>query len=107
MKKPLLAALLLCCTTTLLAQSTVALKKKDRKRDVELLTTHGTITLRLNDSTPLHRDNFLQLVKSGFYDSVLFHRISFTGRSGGVRDVLSAAIRSTTSSPLITSPNTV
>ena len=75
MKKPLLAALLLCCTTTLLAQSTVALKKKDRKRDVELLTTHGTITLRLNDSTPLHRDNFLQLVKSGFYDSVLFHRV--------------------------------
>jgi cyclophilin family peptidyl-prolyl cis-trans isomerase len=51
------------------------LKKKDRKRDVELQTTMGTIVLRLSDSTPLHRDNFLRLVKSNFYDSVLFHRV--------------------------------
>jgi cyclophilin family peptidyl-prolyl cis-trans isomerase len=42
---------------------------------VELQTTMGNIVLRLNDSTPLHRDNFLKLVKSGFYDSVLFHRV--------------------------------
>jgi hypothetical protein len=27
----------------------------------------------LSDSTPLHRDNFLRLVKSHFYDSLLFH----------------------------------
>ena len=33
------------------------------------------MVLRLSDSTPLHRDNFLNLVKSGFYDSVLFHRV--------------------------------
>jgi peptidyl-prolyl cis-trans isomerase B (cyclophilin B) len=31
--------------------------------------------LRLYDSTPLHRDNFLRLVKSGYYDSTLFHRV--------------------------------
>lgn len=52
-----------------------AFSKKDRKRDVELLTTHGTIVLRLYDSTPLHRDNFLRLVKAHYYDSVLFHRV--------------------------------
>ena len=40
------------------SQQDVKLKKKDRKRDVELLTTHGAIVLRLSDSTPLHRDNF-------------------------------------------------
>src|SRR3954470_19897461 len=57
------------------AQSEVKLKKKDRKRDVELLTTEGKIVLRLSDSTPLHRDNFLKLVKSHYYDSVLFHRV--------------------------------
>ncbi|HEX6334080.1 MAG TPA: peptidylprolyl isomerase, partial [Flavisolibacter sp.] len=53
----------------------VRLKKKDRKRDVELITTAGTIVLRLYDETPLHRDNFLRLVKTGFYDSILFHRV--------------------------------
>ncbi len=58
-----------------LAQSQIKLKKKDRKRDIEFVTTDGTIILRLSDSTPLHRDNFLRLVKSHFYDSLLFHRV--------------------------------
>ena len=57
------------------SQQNIKLKKKDRKRDVEVITTHGSIILRLSDSTPSHRDNFLRLVKSGFYDSVLFHRV--------------------------------
>jgi cyclophilin family peptidyl-prolyl cis-trans isomerase len=57
------------------AQTQIKLKRKDRKRDIEFLTTEGTIILRLSDSTPLHRDNFLRLVKSHFYDSLLFHRV--------------------------------
>jgi peptidyl-prolyl cis-trans isomerase B (cyclophilin B) len=61
--------------TTASAQKEVKLKKKDRKRDIEMVTTEGTIVLRLSDSTPLHRDNFLRLVKSKYYDSVLFHRV--------------------------------
>ena len=51
------------------------LRKKDLKKDVELTTTKGVIVLRLSDSTPQHRDNFLKLVKQKFYDSVLFHRV--------------------------------
>jgi len=51
------------------------LRKNDLKRDVELVTSKGSIVLRLSDSTPLHRDNFLKLVKSKYYDSVLFHRV--------------------------------
>ena len=38
-------------------------------------TSMGDIVIRLSDSTPLHRDNFLKLVKVGFYDSVMFHRV--------------------------------
>jgi len=38
-------------------------------------TSLGDITIRLSDSTPLHRDNFLKLVKTGYYDGVLFHRV--------------------------------
>jgi len=40
-----------------------------------MTTTKGVLVLRLSDSTPLHRDNFLLLVKKGYYDSVLFHRV--------------------------------
>lgn len=60
---------------TLLAQQNIKLRQKDRKKDIKLITTAGTIVLRLYDSTPLHRDNFLRLVKSHFYDSILFHRV--------------------------------
>lgn len=38
-------------------------------------TSLGDIVIRLSDSTPLHRDNFLRLAKTGYYDSVLFHRV--------------------------------
>jgi peptidyl-prolyl cis-trans isomerase B (cyclophilin B) len=51
------------------------IRKKDLKRDIEMHTTEGTIRLRLSDRTPLHRDNFLKLVKTGFYEGVLFHRV--------------------------------
>ncbi|MDP4149499.1 MAG: peptidylprolyl isomerase [Bacteroidota bacterium] len=51
------------------------LRKKDRSRDVEMITSMGTVVLRLSDSTPMHRDNFLMLVKRGYYDSLLFHRV--------------------------------
>ena len=57
------------------AQKDSTIKKKDRKRDVLIQTTMGDIVIRLSDSTPLHRDNFLKLVKVGYYDSVLFHRV--------------------------------
>ena len=40
------------------------LRKKDLKKDVEIVTTKGIIVIRLSDSTPLHRDNFLRLVKN-------------------------------------------
>lgn len=47
-------------------------KQKERKMKIE--TTEGDITLKLYNETPLHRDNFIKLVKSKFYDGVLFHR---------------------------------
>lgn len=38
-------------------------------------TKYGPIKIRLFNQTPLHRDNCLKLVSSGFYDSLLFHRV--------------------------------
>lgn len=57
------------------AQKDTLVKKKDRKKDVLIQTSMGDITIRLSDSTPLHRDNFIKLVKKKYYDSILFHRV--------------------------------
>ncbi|HPK08856.1 MAG TPA: peptidylprolyl isomerase [Saprospiraceae bacterium] len=42
---------------------------------VEMETTAGTITIRLSDATPAHRDNFIKLAESGYFDGTLFHRV--------------------------------
>lgn len=38
-------------------------------------TTLGDIKIKLYDGTPLHRDNFIKLVNSSFYDGISFHRV--------------------------------
>ena len=42
---------------------------------VLLQTNLGDIPLRLYDETPQHRDNFLHLVREGYYNGTLFHRV--------------------------------
>ena len=42
---------------------------------IKITTDSGVIIVKLYDSTPLHRDNFVKLVKEGFYDSLMFHRV--------------------------------
>lgn len=44
-------------------------------RRVEMRTTMGDIVLELSDKTPIHRDNFMQLVEERYFDSLLFHRV--------------------------------
>ncbi|WP_205509494.1 peptidylprolyl isomerase [Longitalea arenae] len=50
-------------------------KKADLNKDVELVTSKGTMVIRLSDSTPRHRDNFIKLVNQHYYDGLLFHRV--------------------------------
>lgn len=38
-------------------------------------TSYGDIKVMLYDDTPIHKENFLKLVRSGFYNDVLFHRV--------------------------------
>ena len=42
---------------------------------VEIQTLYGEIRLRLYDDTPLHRANFIMLIKKGFFDNTLFYRV--------------------------------
>ena len=45
------------------------------RHQVLLRTTKGDIVVELYNDTPLHRDNFLRLVRSGYYDGNLWHRV--------------------------------
>ena len=42
---------------------------------IVIVTDYGNIELELYDKTPQHRDNFIKLVKDGYYDGTLFHRV--------------------------------
>jgi cyclophilin family peptidyl-prolyl cis-trans isomerase len=48
---------------------------KPRHRYVRITTDKGDCIVMLYNQTPLHRDNFLKLAKSHFYDGTLFHRV--------------------------------
>lgn len=50
-------------------------RKNDIGKDVEMITDKGMMIIRLSDATPLHRNNFLKLVKQHYYDGILFHRV--------------------------------
>ncbi|MBE6247563.1 MAG: peptidylprolyl isomerase [Bacteroidales bacterium] len=40
-----------------------------------IVTSKGTIKIKLYKETPLHRDNFVKLASKKFYDNILFHRV--------------------------------
>lgn len=42
---------------------------------VRIITTKGEAILKLYDETPSHRDNFVKLVRAGYYNNLLFHRV--------------------------------
>ncbi|MGQ8335673.1 peptidylprolyl isomerase [Sunxiuqinia sp. A32] len=50
-------------------------EKSTNGADVKIETEFGDILIKLYDETPKHRDNFIKLVKDGFYDDLLFHRV--------------------------------
>lgn len=64
----LLGTLLLCAVLGSSAQ-----RKKPVR--IEFRTTAGTFVVQLLEETPHHSANFEKLVRQGFYDGTLFHRV--------------------------------
>ncbi len=48
---------------------------KNPETKVEISTRIGDIVIDLYDDTPLHRANFIYLVKQGYFNETFFHRI--------------------------------
>lgn len=76
MMKRLFFIFLTLCVMTASATAQTATCKPGECPEVLIETTKGNIRLRLYNETPLHRDNFLKLIREyHFYDSLLFHRV--------------------------------
>ena len=43
--------------------------------EFDIVTTHGTMRIKLYNKTPKHRDNFKKLVAEKYYDDIRFHRV--------------------------------
>ena len=50
-------------------------KTSDKEYYVKIETSYGDMVVKLYNETPLHRDNFIKLVKEGTYNDLLFHRV--------------------------------
>lgn len=43
--------------------------------EFEMVTSHGTMKIKLYSKTPKHRENFTKLVAEKYYDGMRFHRV--------------------------------
>lgn len=70
-KLSIFAALIL----SLVAATAFIQQNSTKQTMVIISTSFGDMKIKLYNETPQHRDNFIKLAKSGFYDGLLFHRV--------------------------------
>jgi len=72
--KKILFSTILMATILLIACGNTQVKSEKRSM-VLIKTEFGNMKIVLYNETPKHRDNFLKLVKAGYYNGTLFHRV--------------------------------
>lgn len=90
-KQAFRSPLLTVAVASVLAAS-AASGQENKRPEVELETSMGTILLELNpEKAPKTVENFLQYVKDGHYDGTVFHRVipNFMIQGGGMKEDLS------------------
>lgn len=68
MKKYILSLLSICITVATISAQT-------KYPTVVISTNYGDMKVMLYDDTPRHSEHFLSLVKKGYFDGTLFHRV--------------------------------
>ena len=81
-KRLIIMTIVLAVVSSMTTMAQTAMSGGDEQADitkggvrVKIETRVGDIVVRLYDATPIHRDNFVKLVKEGYYDGTLFHRV--------------------------------
>lgn len=78
MRRLLCLISLFCLALPMVAQVDSLIVNTDSsevRHQVMLQTSKGDIVVELYNGTPRHRDNFLKLVREGYYDGILWHRV--------------------------------
>jgi peptidyl-prolyl cis-trans isomerase B (cyclophilin B) len=81
-------------TQTTLVEKLSKFGDENQESIVLLKTPLGDIKLKLYSATPLHRASFLRLIKRGYYDNRIFHRVvtGFVAQGGGTDERLPVKI---------------
>ena len=68
-----------CSSKMAKVEATTPQENKEETKEITTMvlisTNYGEMKAILYNETPLHRDNFIKLVKEGYYDGTLFHRV--------------------------------
>lgn len=64
-------------TSENLKETLMAYGKSNPENEVMIETDYGVIKLKLYNETPLHRANFVKLIKEGYYEQAEFYRIFY------------------------------
>ena len=68
-----------CSSKIAKVEATTPQENKEETKEITTMvlisTNYGDMKAILYNETPLHRDNFIKLVKEGYYDGTLFHRV--------------------------------
>lgn len=68
-----------CSSKMAKVEATTPQENKEETKEITTMvlisTNYGDMKAILYNETPLHRDNFIKLVKEGYYDGTLFHRV--------------------------------
>ena len=85
MKRLLLLSVVLFTTVSIAFSQTAKTPAAPKQTKVLIETEFGNMTAVLYNETPQHRDNFLKLVKQGWYNGSIFHRVikNFMIQGGG------------------------
>ncbi len=73
MNKSLMTLFILC--SLLVSCNLNSNRNKNMEQKIKIETTLGDVVIKLYNETPLHRDNFLKLIKDKTYEGTLFHRV--------------------------------
>lgn len=50
-------------------------EEMNKEPKYRIQTSKGEFVIKLYDETPLHKENFMKLAESGFFDGICFHRV--------------------------------
>lgn len=84
-KLSMLAAIVFLVASFAFAQTAKTPSTAPKQTKILIETEYGNMTAILYNETPQHRDNFVKLVKQGWYNGSIFHRVirNFMIQGGG------------------------